>query len=174
LTNLSSPPWKGWLQQQSQDERDTDRVLAKIVLKHLDKYRTHLVPDQSDAASASWTRTTNQLERHWGGMKRARRRAHGRGKLSRDFESLPEEYVLIPNLENPVYVDLVLGGSLQSLPARLAEASRDAGSYHAWTGRRHPRLVGHLARRLLRQDNFIDDLIEACHRHCQTTPQNDA
>ncbi len=160
------------LQQQSQDERDTDRVLAKIVLKHLDKYWTHLVPDQPDAARASWTRTTNQLERHWGEMKRVRRRAHGRGKLSRDFESLPEEYLLIPNLENPVYVDLVLGGSLQSLAARLAKASQDAGSFAAWSGRRHPRPVGHLSRRLLRQDDFIDHLIEACHRHCKTTPQH--
>ncbi len=112
------------LRRQSEDECDADRGLAEIVLKHLDKYWTHLMPETPPADGASWKRTTNQLERHWGGMKRVRRRGHGRGKLVRDFLSLPAEYLLIPNLENPVWVELVLGGSLASLPARLAEASR--------------------------------------------------
>ena len=158
------------LQKQSQDQSHADRGLAKIVLTHLDKYWAHLVPDEPNAAGASWKRTTNQLERHWGGMKRVRRRAHGRGKLVRDFLSLPEEYLLVPNLENPIYVELVLGGSLESLPARLAEASRDAGSFAAWNRGHRPCLVGQLPRRLLRRDDFIDDLIKACHRHCRTAP----
>ncbi len=154
------------LRRQSEDESDADRGLAEIVLKHLDKYWTHLMPDTPPAAGACWTRTTNQLEQHWGDMKRVRRRGHGRGKLVRDFLSLPEEYLLIPNLENPVWVELVLGGSLRSLPARLAEASREAGSFAAWSERRRPCLVGQLPRRLLRHDNFIDHLIQVCHEHC--------
>jgi hypothetical protein len=154
------------LGRQSEDECDADRGLAEIVLKHLDRYWTHLLPDTPPAAGACWTRTTNQLERHWGSMKRVRRRGHGRGKLVRDFLSLPEEYLLIPNLENPVWVQLVLGGSPQSLPARLAEASREAGSFAAWSERRRPCLVGQLPRRVLRHETFIDDLIQACHEHC--------
>jgi hypothetical protein len=162
------------LRRQSEDECDVDGVLAEIVLKHLDKYWTHLMPETPPADGASWKRTTNQLERHWGGMKRVRRRGHGRGKLVRDFLSLPEEYLLIPNLENPVWVELVLGGSLASLPARLAEASREAGSYAAWSKRRRPCLVGQLPRRLLRHDKFIDHLIQACHEHCNTKPPDAA
>jgi hypothetical protein len=162
------------LRRQSEDECDADRGLAEIVLKHLDKYWTHLMPETPPADGASWKRTTNQLERHWGGMKRVRRRGHGRGKLVRDFLSLPAEYLLIPNLENPVWVELVLGGSLASLPARLAEASREAGSYAAWSKRRRPCLVGQLPRRVLRHDKFIDHLIQACHEHCDTKPPDAA
>ena len=158
------------LQQQSQDETDQDRLLAKIVRKHLDKYWTNLVPDQPPAAGECWTRTTSQLERHWGEMKRIRRRAHGRGKLFRDFQALPEEYLLIPNLENPLYLQLVLEGNIETLPAKLAEASHDAGSFEAWRRRHHPRLVGQLSRRLLRQDDFIDQLTQACHNHCKSSP----
>ncbi|MHC4406668.1 MAG: hypothetical protein ACYTG0_44155 [Planctomycetota bacterium] len=156
------------LQLQSQDQTDIDQPLAKIVLKHLDKYWTHLLPDPPPTAGERWKRTTNDLEREWGGLKRVRRRAHGRGKLSRDFQALPEEYLLIANLENPVYVELVLGGSLESLPSKLAQASGQAGSFDAWRRRHQPRLVGQLSRRLLREDDFIDHLIQACQHHCSS------
>ena len=69
------------LQLQSEDEGDVDGGLAEIVLKHLDKYWAHLMLETPPAAEASWKRTTNQLERHWGSLKRVRRRGHGRGKL---------------------------------------------------------------------------------------------
>ena len=156
------------LQQQSLNEADIDQPLAKIVLQHLDKYWTHLVPDQPPNVGEHWKRTTNNLERDWGGLKRVRRRAHGRGKLSRDFQALPEEYVLIANLENPAYLELILGGNLESLPSKLAQASREAGTFDAWRRRRHPRLVGQLSRRLLRKDDFIDHLIQACLHHCSS------
>jgi len=67
-----------------------------------------------------------------------------------------------------------LGGSLASLPARLAEASREAGSFAAWSKRRLPCLAGQLPRRQLRHDKFIDHLIEACHEHCDTKPPDAA
>lgn len=162
------------LRRQSEDESDVDGEFAEIVLEHLDKYWAHLMPDTPPAAGACWKRTTNQLERHWGSLKRVRRRGHGRGKLVRDFVSLPEEYLLIANLENPVWVELVLGGSLQSLSARLAEASREAGSFTEWSERRRPCLVGQLPRRLLRHDQFIDDLIQVCHEQCNPNPPNAA
>ena len=148
------------LQRQTTDHNDPDQPLAQIVLAHLDKYWGHLLPDQTSAPGAGWPRTTNQLESNWGGLKRRRRRTHGRGKLTRDFQSLPEEYLLIPNLENPTYLQLVLGGSLESLPAKMAEASRDAGSLDAWRSRSRPHLLGELPRRLLRTDRFLDDLLD--------------
>ncbi len=158
------------LRRQCDDESDVDGGLAEIVLNHLDKYWAHLMPETPPAAGACWKRTTNQLERHWGSLKRVRRRGHGRGKLVRDFVSLPEEYLLIPNLENPTWVELVLGGSLQLLPARLAEASHEAGSFAAWSERHRPCLVGQLPRRLLRHDKFIDHLIQVCHEQCNQKP----
>ena len=140
--------------------------LAKIVLAHLDKYWEHLVPDPLPAAGQPWQRTTNQLESDWGTLKRRRRQTHGRGKLTRDFQSLPEEYPLVRNLDNETYLQVVLGGSLETLPAKLAEASRAAGSFDAWR-RRRPRLLGELPRRLLREDDFVDHLLDACIHSCQ-------
>jgi len=162
------------LQQQTADDNDRDRSLAQIVLAHLDKYWEHLVPDPLPAPGERWQRTTNQLESDWGTLKRRRRRTHGRGKLTRDFQSLPEEYPLIRNLENEAYLQLVLGGSLESLPAKLAEASREAGSFDAWRRRRRPRLPGELPRRLLREDDFVDHLLHACVHSCQRAPQRAA
>jgi hypothetical protein len=155
------------LQQQTADENDRDRPLAQIVLAHLDKYWEHLVPAPLPATEEHWQRTTNQLEGHWGTLKRRRRRTHGRGKLTRDFQSLPEEYPLIRNLENETYLQLVLGGSLESLPTKLAEVSREAGSFDAWRRRRRLRLPGELPRCLLRADDFVDHLLEACIHSCQ-------
>ena len=102
-------------------------------------------------------------------LKRSRRRAHGRGKLTRDFQALPEEYVLITNLENPAYVDLVLDGSLENLPAKFAEVSGSAGSFSAWRRMHTARLIGQPPRRLLRQDGFIDEVVAVCYQHCQAT-----
>ena len=157
------------LRQQTADRNHPDGPLARIVLKHLDKYWGHLLPEHPLAAGECWQRTTNQLESDWGGLKRRRRRTHGRGKLTRDFQTLPEEYLLVLNLENETYLQLVLGGSLESLPAKLAEASRDAGSFDAWRRQRCPRLLGELPRRLLREEDFIDHLIEACVHNCQSS-----
>ena len=156
------------LRQQTEDQTHPDGPLAQIVLKHLDKYWGHLIPDQPLAVGECWERTTNQLESDWGDMKRRRRRTHGRGKLTRDFQSLPEEYLLILNLENETYLQLVLGGSLESLPAKLAQASREAGSFDAWRHRRRPRLLGELPRRLLRENDFVDRLLDACVDYCQS------
>ena len=156
------------LRQQTEDDNDPDGPLAKIVLKHLDKYWGHLIPDQPLAAGECWQRTTNQLESDWGDLKRGRRCTHGRGKLTRDFQTLPEEYLLILNLENETYLQVVLGGSLESLPAKLAEASREAGSFDAWRRQRRPRLLGELPRRLLREEDFIDHLLEVCVHYCHS------
>jgi hypothetical protein len=54
-------------------------------------------------AGECWQRTTKQLESDWGGLKRCRHRMDGRVKLTRDFQTLPEEYLLILNLENETY-----------------------------------------------------------------------
>jgi hypothetical protein len=156
------------LQQQSQEEHDQDQPLAETVLKHLDKYWLHLVPHLPPTGGQCWQRTTNQLESHWGKLKRYRRQAHGRGKLTRDFQALPEEYPLVLNLKNATYLDLVLDGSLETLSSKLAQASHQAGSFSAWQRRRGPRLLGQLPRRILRDDDFINHLIDACEHQCLT------
>lgn len=163
LTQLRSE-----LREQSQDPQDADRPLARLVLQHLDKYWSHLVPDRPLGHGQRWERTTNDLEKQWGGLKRGRRRTHGRGKLTRDFQSLPEEYLLVANLENPIYLQVVLGGGLEALPSKLAAASRQAGTFDAWR-RRRPRVIGQPPRRQLRDPDFLVHLVDACRDHCHSS-----
>jgi hypothetical protein len=155
------------LRPQAHDPNDADRPLAEILLKHLDKYWLCLVPDQKPAQGERWHRTTNELESDWGHLKRRRRQAHGRGRLTRDFVALPEEYTLVLNLQNATYVDLVLGGSLEALPSKLAEASHGAGPFYVWQQRRRPQLFGQLPRRLLHDEQFVHNLIETCQHYCK-------
>ena len=159
------------LLQQSADDTSQDAALARIVLTHLDKYWNYLIPEGESKASRGWERTTNKLESGWRDLKRIRRKTHGRGKLTRDFQSLPEEYLLIPNLTNNPYLEVVLDGSLERLPAKLAQASRQGGSFTAWRGRHHPRLLGQLPYHLLRNGNFLMDLFAVCSDYCHSSSE---
>jgi hypothetical protein len=157
------------LRRQSADPDDVDRPLAQVVLQHLDKYWSHLVPDHLPQEGGYCERTTNKLERQWGQLKRGRRQSHGRSILTRDFQSLPEEYLLVSNLENQIYLDLVLDGSLHNLPAKLALASQGAGTFDAWRRRSCPRPIGQIPRRQLRDTEFLEHLVVACHDHAAPT-----
>ena len=133
--------------------------LYQIVQVHFDKYGPYLFPVKTNGSvKDKLVRTTNGIEFHWSDGKRTRRQTHGRSKLTRDFHALPAEYMLIPNLNNPVYVEIVLG-SLDQLPEKLAEAGKMSGPYSEWYKQQKPKHIGRLPTRLLRRENFIDDLI---------------
>ena len=76
-------------------------------------------------------RTTNPLESHWSKAKRCCRKRHGRKKLTRDFQCLPPEVMLVPNLQSPEYAERVLG-DLSELPAKLAQAAQSAPPWTGW------------------------------------------
>ena len=81
---------------------------------------------------------------------------------------MPQEYMFIPNLENPRYTELVLG-SLDQLPQKLAEAGRTAGPVSHWQKQQQPLNLGRLPKRLLRKDNFIDHLLGTYDDQCQAS-----
>jgi len=153
-------------------DRDSDEVQHsyQIVLTHLDKYWSYLLPSaehaEQNGSPSCYQRTTNGLEGHWGESKRGRRKVHGRRKITRDMHALPPEYMLIPNLGNSRYVELVLG-SLDRLPDKLAEAGQTAGLFSHWHRQLQPLHLGRLPRRLLRQENFIDHLVGTYDDQCQ-------
>lgn len=144
------------------------RKLNTIVVTHLDRYWPYLFArDGPDASQTVHTRTTNGLEGHWGRSKQLRRQVHGRKKLTLDLRSLPEEYMLVPNLQNPRYVELVLG-SLDRLPEKLAEAGRSAGPFSHWLKQKQPLNLGRLPKRILRKEDFVDTLIGVYEEQCQS------
>ncbi len=152
------------LQERSRTENEAEQEACKIVLTHLDKYWSRLVPDSSDSH-----RTTNALEGLWGTVKRACRHTQGGRKLTRTFEALPAELMLIANLQNPHYVEIVLG-SLDQLARKFAETSSAAVSYPEWRQANRSLNLGRLPRRTLRRENLIEDLITVYDTHCQAVP----
>jgi hypothetical protein len=144
-------------------EQLTDAKHAKpwrTVVTHLDRYWNMLFGRNGSQ------RTTNSLESHWCTTKRRCRKRHGRNKLTRDFQCLPPEIMLVPNLENPQYVEQILGG-LGQLDAKLAEAGQTAPPWTEWWSRQKPVQTARLPRRLLRQENLIDKLVVAYDNQCQ-------
>jgi len=148
---------------------------AQIVLKHLRKYRDRLVArsvtaegePESIPAGGVWSdRTNNKREAGWRELKRNRRRVHGRGKLGQDLEKLPAEWGLVPNLRNPRYVELVLGGNLDNLAQKFAEVALAAGSYSCWLRRQSERRPGQVSKRELRSPTFLDDLSALYTNYC--------
>ena len=148
---------------------------AQIVFKHLRKYRDRLVArsvtaegePESIPAGGVWSdRTNNKREAGWRELKRNRRRVHGRGKLGQDLEKLPAEWGLVPNLRNPRYVELVLGGNLDNLAQKFAEVAPAAGSYSCWLRRQSERRPGQVSKRELRSPTFLDDLSALYTNYC--------
>lgn len=160
----------------AQLERDLEGsasdAAAQIILKHLHKYQGRLVntllsPETLTAtvaaldtipASNAWSdRTNNKREAQWRELKRARRRVHGRGKLTVELAKLPAAWGLVPNLLNPRYLELVVG-SLDHLAAKFAQAASTAGSYIHWQAQQAPRRAGQMSKRELRSPTFLSDL----------------
>ncbi len=79
---------------------EVERDVCRIILLHVEKYLPQLLPPPGQGHDN--VRTTNQLEGHWGESKRACRQTQGRKKLTRSFNALPAELMLIPNLRKSV------------------------------------------------------------------------
>lgn len=138
----------------TEDDDPQQRKLCAIVSTHLDRYWDHLPTGGEYYAE----RTNNGIETYWRQSKRARRCVHGRGKLTQDFQALPQEYMLIQNLDNPRYVELVLG-TLDNLAEKLADAGRTAGSFSEWRRQTRQSTLGRLPKRLLRKENSLGELL---------------
>jgi hypothetical protein len=134
------------------------RHMSLIVVQHLDKYWDRIVLDLPNRRPRE--RTTRKIENWWARSKHAKRKVAGRGNLSPQFKALPPEYMLTFNLENPAFVNLMLG-SLDNLPSQLALASRSAGPLSHWKRRIKPVACGRIPSRLLRQNNFVHKLLDA-------------
>jgi hypothetical protein len=149
---------------------EVEREICTIVLAHVERYLPQLLPR---GRNDDRVRTTNQLEGHWSEAKRACRQTQGRRKLTRTFQALPGELMLIPNLRKPEYINIVLDGSLEHLAEKFAEANSDGSSYTAWRQTNTSLNLGRLPRRILREEDFVEHLIDVydtqCHAHNKQT-----
>lgn len=144
---------------------EVERSICETILSHVEKYLPQLLPPIEQEHDN--VRTTNQLEGHWGEAKRACRQTQGRRKLTRTFDALPAELMLIPNLRNSQYVDIVLGGSLDHLAAKFAEANSSDSSYASWRLTNTSLNLGRVPSRILRQPDFIEHVTEVYDHQCR-------
>ena len=143
---------------------ELERDVCKIILSHLEKYLPQLLPPTGPGCDD--VRTSNQLEGHWSESKRACRDTQGRRKLTRSFDALPAELMLIPNLRNSEYINVVLGGSLDHPATKFAEANSSGNSYASWRQTNTSLNLGRIPSRLLREENLVNHLIEIYDGRC--------
>ena len=143
---------------------ELERDVCQTILTHIEKYSGQLAPPDG---SHDPVRTTNQLESHWSASKRACRQTQGRGKLTRTFNALPAELMLIPNLGNSEYVTTVLDGSLEHLPEKFAKTSIGGTTYASWRQRNTSLNLGRIPTRILRQPDFVEHVIEIYDDQCR-------
>ena len=105
---------------------NTTKRAIKIILQHLDKYQ-HLLFDRIFEVEIDGfkkliiaDRTNNCLEQFFRNIKRFLRRTTGRKNLQRDFNKLPSQVALTPNLQNEDYITKVYG-CLDKLPILFSQ-----------------------------------------------------
>ena len=118
--------WRDRLRQRNARERDTDkRADQETVLGYLHKYEKelvgHVIKLQGRKQPFVVSRTNNLAEHRFGSTKRGVRRKIGVNKLTRYVQAMRAEELLVANLSDPEYVDLVCDGSLANLPAVIAK-----------------------------------------------------
>ena len=151
---------EGCRQASKQESQEWRREQNLVVVEHLDRYWEYLFGQEGKGP-----RTTNGLERSWGGCKRNCRQRQGNKKLTLAMRSLPAEVMLVGNLEKPAYIEVMLDGQVQDLAKHLADAGRTAGPWTRWRNQHRPLNTARLPPRVLRQENLIDSLV-TIYRDC--------
>ncbi len=152
---------------------ESERAACRIVLTHVEKYIEYLLPPNG-FGNNDGVRTTNGLEGYWSESKRDCRHIQGRRKLTRTFEALSAELMLIPNLRRAEYLQVVLDGSLDHLAEKFAESQSPRGAYSVWRKTNRSLNIGRLPTRVLRRAGFIDQLITIYDTQCQTKHEKSA
>ena len=118
--------WRETLQGRMSDESDVDqRRDQKAVLDYLKTYERqlvgHVIPLEGHAEPLVVSRTNNLSEHRFGSTKRALRRKVGTKKLTRYIQAMRPEVLLLPNLDDAAYLDIVFDGSLDNMAATFSE-----------------------------------------------------
>jgi hypothetical protein len=117
--------WRDGLQKRHDRESDPQkRADQATVLKYLEKYRNELVGhviEREGREPFVVSRTNNPVEHRFSSTKRGMRRKVGAKKLTRHLQATRGHALLVCNLTDPHYVDLVLEGNLTNLPSAIAK-----------------------------------------------------
>jgi hypothetical protein len=123
--------WENQLPQRLANEHDTDKIAdLQVVQGYLEKYHDkltgHVILQADRATPFMVARTNNVSEHRFGTTKRGLRRKLGIKKLIRQIQAMRPEELLVANLNDPDYLQILCGGNLENLPALFAENRNEA------------------------------------------------
>ena len=118
--------WMKHLGQRLNAECDADKVVdLQTVLGYLEKYHKklvgHVIPRAGQAEPFVVERTNNISEHRFGTTKQGLRRKVGTKKLARLIQAMRPEELLITNLDDPEYLEILCGGNLDNLASLFAQ-----------------------------------------------------
>jgi hypothetical protein len=118
--------WTARLGRRLTSERDADKAAdLQAVLGYLEKYSEklvgHVIPRAGRAEPFVVARTNNISEHRFGATKQGLRRKVGTRKLARMIQAMRPEELLIANLADPEYLEILCGGKLEYLPTLFAQ-----------------------------------------------------
>ena len=159
-------PGRSGCAQRLASERDADKIGdLQTVLGYLEKYRDkllgHVIPRADGTEPFVVERTNNVSEHRFGTTKQGLRRKVGTKKLTRLIQAMRPEELLIANLDDPEYLEIVCGGNLENLPALFAQNWKAAQAIRT---ERRKRISNHpipIRKKILRDDEILARLKRA-------------
>lgn len=158
--------WIDGLNNRLAAESDSDRIAdLTIVLDYLQKYQDklmgHVIDLKGHAQPFIVQRTNNLSEHRFGRTKQGLRRKLGTKNLARYVQAMRPEEFLVDNLNDPDYLQIICGGSLENLASSFAQ-SWQAGQ--AIRSNRRKKTINHpipLKKKYLREEGFLSKLKKA-------------
>jgi hypothetical protein len=153
---------EGYLTSYNHNAADLDTVLS-----YLQKYRHnlvgHVIP-RPGREPLVVERTNNVSEHRFAAAKRGLRRKLGTKKLARLIQAMCPEELLLADLDDPQYLEILCGGHLENLSTSFAQNWR-AG--HVIRTERRKKNTNHpipTSKKILRDGGFLPCLRGAVHR----------
>jgi hypothetical protein len=170
--------WSDRLQNRHDKEKDADkRADQAIVLRYLEKYETqlvgHVISLKEGAEPFVVGRTNNPMEHRFGTTKQAMRRKVGTKKLARQVQAMRPEALLVYNLSDDDYVNLVLDGRLTNLPSQIAQhwdSARDIRKKRMAPTTDHPIPT---TKKQLRDQHLLDNVKQTITKIIENIAQKD-
>lgn len=166
--------WKERLQQRLASEGDADKAVdLKVVLGYLEKYRDklvgHVIPQAGRTEPFVVERTNNISEQRFGTAKQGLRRKVGTKKLVRLIQAMRPEELLVANLDDPNYLEIVCGGNLENLPALFAQHWEAGQAIRTQRRRKTSNHPIPIRKKILRDEQILDRLKRAVEMVIQIT-----
>jgi hypothetical protein len=158
--------WTEQLHQRRASGSDADQTAdLTVVLDYLQKYHGkltgHVIALHDYAEPFVVQRTNNVSEHRFGRTKQGLRRKLGTKKLARYVQAMRPEEFLVANLQDPDYLQIICGGSLENLSLSFAQnwqAGQTIRSQRKEKTSNHPIPA---KRKILRADGFLSKLQQA-------------